>query len=336
MTLSRNLITDVAGLQIGNAHDAALGSGVTVALFNEPAVASCSVMGGAPGTRETDLLDPDKMAPGIHGVVLSGGSAFGLDAASGVQAYLREQGIGFPVRDARVPLVSQAVIFDLANGGDKDWGRYPPYRELGYEAAKGAGISFHLGTIGGGYGATTVNLKGGLGSASATASSGHAVGALVIVNSIASVVIGDGPHFWAGAFEQDGEFGGLGLPAQVTPDMRRLVWKGGPQPSSTVALVTTDAALTKAQAKRLAVASHAGLARAMRLSHALFDGDTIFAAATGRKPLKDEVAEFTELTAVAADCLARAIARGVYEATALPFPSAQPAWQDKFGTPVGG
>jgi L-aminopeptidase/D-esterase-like protein len=336
MTLSRNLITDVAGLRIGNAHDAALGSGVTVALFNEPAVASCSVMGGAPGTRETDLLDPDKMAPGIHGVVLSGGSAFGLDAASGVQAYLREQGIGFPVRDARVPLVSQAVIFDLANGGDKDWGRYPPYRELGYEAAKGAGISFHLGTIGGGYGATTVNLKGGLGSASATASSGHAVGALVIVNSIASVVIGDGPHFWAGAFEQDGEFGGLGLPAQVTPDMRRLVWKGGPQPSSTVALVTTDAALTKAQAKRLAVASHAGLARAMRLSHALFDGDTIFAAATGRKPLKDEVAEFTELTAVAADCLARAIARGVYEATALPFPSAQPAWQDKFGTPVGG
>jgi L-aminopeptidase/D-esterase-like protein len=332
MTHSGNLITDVAGLRIGNAHDAALASGVTVALFDEAAVASCSVMGGAPGTRETDLLDPDKVTPGVHGIVLSGGSAFGLDAASGVQAYLREQGIGFAVRDARVPLVPQAVIFDLVNGGSKDWGRYPPYRELGYEAAMGAGSTFHLGTIGGGYGATTVNLKGGLGSASAITSAGHTVGALVIVNSIASAVIGDGPHFWAGALEEGGEFGGLGWPAQVTPHMRRLVWKGGPQPATTIALVATDAVLTKAQAKRLAIASHAGLARGLRFSHALFDGDTVFAAATGRRPLGDEAAEFTELTALCADCLARAIARGVYEATALPFPSAQPAWRDKFGT----
>src|SRR5919112_2341041 len=192
MTQRRNLITDVAGLRIGNAQDAALGSGVTVALFDEPAVASCFVMGGAPGTRETDLLDPDKVAPGVHGIVLSGGSAFGLDAASGVQAYLREQGVGFPVRDARVPLVSQAVIFDLANGGDKDWGRYPPYRELGYEAARQVGSTFQLGTAGGGYGATTVDLKGGLGSASAITSAGHTVGALVVVNSISSAIIGVG------------------------------------------------------------------------------------------------------------------------------------------------
>lgn len=327
----RNLITDVPGLRIGNAHDAALGSGVTVALFDEPAVASCSVMGGAPGTRETDLLDPDKAVPSIHGVVLSGGSAFGLDAASGVQAYLRERGIGFAIREAVVPLVSQAVVFDLINGGDKDWGRYPPYRELGYEAARLAGDDFSLGTAGGGCGATTVNLKGGLGSASARTSSGHTVGALVIVNSISSAVIGDGPHFWAGALEENGEFGGLGLPARVAPEMRRLVWKGGPQPSTTIALVATDATLTKAQAKRLAVASHAGLARGLRFSHALFDGDTIFAAATGRRPLQDEAAEFTELTALAADCLTRAIARGVYEAVALPFPSAQPAWKDKWG-----
>ena len=331
----RNLITDVAGLRIGNAHDAALGSGVTVALFDEPAVASCSVMGGAPGTRETDLLDPDKVAPAIHGVVLSGGSAFGLDTASGVQAFLREQGIGFAIREAVVPLVSQAVVFDLINGGDKDWGRYPPYRELGYEAARLAGADFSLGTVGGGYGATTVNLKGGLGSASTQTSSGHTVGALVIVNSIASAVIGEGPHFWAGALEEGGEFGGLGLPAGVTPDMRRLVWKGDPQPSTTIALVATDATLTKAQAKRLAVAAHAGLARGLRFSHALFDGDTIFAAATGRRSLQDEAAEFTELTALAADCLTRAIARGVYEATALAFPAAQPAWRDKFGTPAG-
>ncbi|MBM6583324.1 P1 family peptidase [Microvirga sp. BT689] len=331
MTRARNLITDVPGLRVGNADDAALGSGVTVALFDEPAVASCFAMGGAPATRETDLLDPDKMVPSIHGIVLSGGSAFGLDAASGVQAYLREQGIGFAIREALVPIVCQASSFDLLNGGNKDWGRYPPYRELGFQAAEQAGHDFALGTAGGGYGATTANLKGGLGSTSATTSSGHQVGALVVVNSIASAVIGDGPHFWAGALEEGMEFGGHGHPARVTPHMRRLHWKGGPQPATTIALIATDAVLTKAQAKRLAIASHAGLARGLRFSHALFDGDTIFAAATGRKPLRDEAAEFTELTALAADCLTRAIARGVYEATALPYPGALPAWRNLFG-----
>ncbi|MBM1170715.1 P1 family peptidase [Microvirga arabica] len=330
MTQTRNLITDVPGLRVGNAHDGALGSGVTVALFDEPAVASCFAMGGAPATRETDLLDPDKMVPGIHGVVLSGGSAFGLDASSGVQAYLREQGVGFAVREALVPIVCQASSFDLINGGNKDWGRYPPYRELGYQAAAQAGHDFALGTAGGGYGATTANLKGGLGSASTVTSSGHMVGALVIVNAVASAVIGDGPHFWAGAHEQGSEFGGLGLLPRVSPEMRSLIWKGGPQPATTIALIATDAVLTKAQIKRLAIASHAGLARGLRFSHALFDGDTIFAAATGRKPLRDEAAEFTEITALAADCLTRAIARGIYEATALPFPDAQPAWRDLF------
>jgi L-aminopeptidase/D-esterase-like protein len=263
-------------------------------------------------------------------VVLSGGSAFGLDAASGVQAYLRQQGIGFAVGAARVPLVSQAVCFDLNNGGNKDWGLYPPYRDLGFQAAEQAGPTFDLGTSGGGYGATTVNLKGGLGSASTTTSSGHMVGALVIVNAIASAVIGDGPHFWAGALEEEDEFGGHGHPGRVDPEQRRLIWKGGPQPATTIALIATDAVLTKAQAKRLAVASHAGLARGLRFSHALLDGDTIFAAAMGCKPLRDEAAEFTELTALAADCLTRAIARGVYEATALPYPGAQPAWRDRF------
>lgn len=332
MTQRRNLVTDVTGLRVGNAHDAALGSGVTVVLFDEPAVASVSVMGGSPATRETDLLDPDKMAPVIHAVVLSGGSAFGLDAAGGVQAFLRERGIGLAVGDARVPLVPQASSFDLLNGGDKGWGRYPPYRELGHEGARRVGLDFELGTSGGGYGATTANLKGGLGSASAVTSSDHAVGALVVVNSIASAVIGDGPHFWAGALEEGEEFGGLGLPRRVGPEGRRLAWKGGPSLATTIALVATDAVLTKAQAKRLAVASHAGLARALRFSQALLDGDTVFAAATGRRPLRDEAAELTELAALGADCLTRAIARGVFEATALPYPGAQPAWRDRWGT----
>ncbi len=335
MTELRNLITDVAGLRIGNAHDANLGSGVTVALFGEPAVASCFVMGGAPGTRDTDLLEPDKVVPGVNAIVLSGGSAFGLDAASGVQAYLREQGIGFAVGPALVPLVPQAITFDLLNGGNKDWGRYPPYRELGYEASQNADLHFDLGTAGGGYGATTVDLKGGLGSASMMTIGGHTVGAIVIVNALASTLIGNGPHFWAGAFEEGDEFGGLGLPAQVTSDMRQLDWKGrtrdnAPPISTTIALVATDAMLTKAQAKRLAIIAHDGLAKALRFAHALYDGDTVFAAATGLKPLQGD-ADLIEIGAGAADCLTRAIARGVYEATALPYPGAQPAWKDRFG-----
>lgn len=336
MTALRNLITDVAGLRVGNAHDAKLASGVTVALFDEPAVASYSVMGGAPGTRDTDLLEPDKVVPGVNAIVLSGGSAFGLDAASGVQAYLREQGIGFAVGPALVPLVPQAITFDLLNGGDKSWGRYPPYRELGYEAVSHAGLTFDLGTSGGGYGATTVDLKGGLGSASAVTRSGHVVGALVIVNALASTLIGDGPHFWGGSFEEGDEFGGLGHPGKVTPEMRHLHWKGrdrdtAPPISTTIALVATDAVLTKAQAKRLAIVAHDGLAKSLRFAHALYDGDTIFSAATGKKPLKDEAGDLIEIGALASDCLARAIARGVYEATALPFPEAQPAWKDRWG-----
>ena len=331
MTPSRNLITDVQGLRVGNAHDSAIATGVTVALFNEPAVASCAVHGGAPGTRETDLLEPDKMVPGVHAIALGGGSAYGLDAAGGVQAYLREHGIGFAVGPALVPLVPQAICFDLLNGGNKDWGRHSPYRDLGYAAAAQAGRDFALGTAGGGYGATTVNLKGGLGSASMVTASGHTVGALVIVNAIASAIIGDGPHFWAGGFEEGEEFGGLGWPARITPEMRQLAWKGGPQPATTIALVATDAVLTKAQAKRLAVVAHDGIARALRFAHALFDGDAVFAAATGRRELEDEATDLIRIGAAAADCLARAIARGVYEATALPFEGAQPAWRDRFG-----
>ncbi|HEU6441370.1 MAG TPA: P1 family peptidase [Microvirga sp.] len=339
MTASRNLITDVAGLRVGNAHDTALASGVTAILFDEPAVASYAVNGGAPGTRDTDLLEPDKVVPGINGLVLSGGSAFGLDAAGGVQAFLREEGIGFAVGAALVPLVPQAITFDLLNGGSKDWGRYPPYRELGYEAAKAAGSDFALGTAGGGYGATTADLKGGLGSASAVTSAGHTVGALVIVNALASTLIGEGPHFWAGAYEEGREFGGLGLPARITSEMRKLAWKGrsreaAPPISTTIALVATDAVLTKAQAKRLAVVSHDGLARGLRFAHALYDGDTVFAAATGTRPLTDEASDFIEIGALASDCLARAIARGVYEAAALPFAGAQPAWKDRFGALV--
>jgi L-aminopeptidase/D-esterase-like protein len=332
MAGARNLITDVAGVLVGNAHDARVVSGVTVALFEAPAVASAAILGGAPAGRDTECLEPERAVEAVDAIVLSGGSGFGLDAASGVQAWLRERGRGFAVRGVRVPVVPQAIVFDLLNGGDKEWGRYPPYRELAYAAAASAGGAFDLGTAGGGYGATTVDLKGGLGSASAVTTSGFTVGALVVVNAIASAMIGGGPHFWAGAFEEGREFGGLGLPPAVTPAMRRLTWKGFEPPSTTIALVATDAQLTKRDAKRLAIAAHGGIAKALRLSHAPLDGDLVFAAATGRRPLVNPIAELTELSAVAADCLARAIARGVYEATALPFPGALPAWRDLYAS----
>jgi D-aminopeptidase len=327
-----NLITDVAGLSVGNAQDTALISGVTVVLFEAPAVASCAVLGGAPGGRDTCCLEPDMLVGAIDSIVLSGGSGFGLDAATGVQAWLHQHGRGFAIGSARVPVVPQAICFDLLNGGDKNWGRFPPYRELAYTACEAATASrFALGTVGGGYGASTVNYKGGLGSASAVTSGGVIVGALAVVNALGSAVIGEGPHFWAGGLEIDGELGGHGLPKHITPEMNRLRWKGGGEPATTIAVVATDAALTKAQSKRLATASHAGLARALRLSHALLDGDTVFAAATAKRQLDNPIQDQIEIAAVAADCLARAIARGVYEAsTPGPHWVGPPAYRERF------
>ena len=202
------------GVLVGNAQDVRLASGSTAIVFEAPAVGSIDVRGGGPGTRETALLDPAQTVQGIDAIALSGGSAFGLDAASGVQAWLREQGRGFAVRSARVPIVPGAILFDLLNGGDKNWDRYPPYRDLGYQAAAAAGAAFELGSVGAGLGATTVNLKGGLGSASAVCD-GFTVGALAAVNAAGSVVTGDGPWFWAAPFERDGEYGGLGLPPSL-------------------------------------------------------------------------------------------------------------------------
>ena len=200
----RNLITDVAGILVGHADDPRLASGVSVIIFEEPAVVAVDVRGGAPATRDTDLLEPHRTVERIDAVVLSGGSAFGLDAGAGAQAFLRERGRGFAIGDVRVPLVCGASLFDLLNGGDKNWGRFAPYRDLGYSAATRAGKSFPLGTAGAGFGATTINLKGGVGSASAVTRDGHTVGAFVAVNACGSANVGAGPHFWAAPFEVGG------------------------------------------------------------------------------------------------------------------------------------
>jgi D-aminopeptidase len=334
--LLNNLITDLPSVRVGNAYDARAATGVTAVVFDTANVASVVTRGGGPGTRDTTLLEPEMMVPGIDAVVLSGGSVFGLDAAGGAISLLRQQGRGLVVGRARVPIAVQATTFDLLNGGDKDWGRMPPYWELGWQATQAAGSGpFDLGTIGGGFGATTATLKGGLGSASAFTASGFAVGAIAVVNAVGSATLGEGPHFWASPCEVGAEFGGLRLPAPVPAEALRLRMKGGPPPSTTIALVVTDAIVTKPQAKRLAIMADDGLARAIRPAHASMDGDTVFAVATLQKPLRDPLFDLTDIGLTAADCLARAIARGVYEATALPFPGALPAWRDRFAIPAG-
>jgi len=330
MTL-HNLLTDIDGVSVGHATDLSLGSGVTVIVFDEPATASGTVLGGAPGGRETALLDPAMTVETVDAFVLSGGSAFGLDAAGGVQSGLREIGRGFPVGPVRVPIVPQAILMDLLNGGNKDWALHSPYRDMGYEAFKAASHApFSLGTIGAGTGASTATVKGGLGSASARTSSGITLAAIVAVNAMGSATVGTTRHFWAAPFERQGEFGGLGLPAQFSESDTALRFKGMTLIATTIGAVVTDAALTKAQAHRLSIMAHDGLARAVLPAHLSNDGDTMFAAATGRRPLTQPT-DFSELCHLATLVMARAIARGVFEATALPHEGAQPSWRDRFG-----
>jgi L-aminopeptidase/D-esterase-like protein len=330
----KNLLTDIAGVRVGHADDAALASGVTAIIFDAPAVASVDVRGGGPGTREESVLHLEGTVDAIDAITLSGGSALGLDAAGGVQAWLAEQGRGLRIRDAVIPIVPGAICFDLLNGGNKAWGRFPPYRDLGYAAARAANTDFALGSVGAGLGATTANFKGGLGSASALTEGGIAVAALAVVNAVGSVTVGDGPWFWAAPFEMGQEFGGRGLPPSFNPDMLKARLKGGPEArpaeNTTLVVVVTDAVLTKPQAKRLAVIAQTGMARAIYPVHAPLDGDVVFAAATGQKPV-DPLFGLTELGMVAANTVARAIARGVHAATALPFLGALPAWSDRFG-----
>src|SRR5882724_317517 len=329
-----NLLTDITGVRVGHADDAALASGVTAVIFDKPAVAAMDVRGGGPGTREGALLDLANTVEKIDAIALAGGSAFGLEAGGGVQAWLAEKGRGFAVRGAVIPIVPGAICFDLLNGGDKQWGRFAPYRDLGYAAAAAADTTFALGSAGAGLGANTANLKGGLGSASAQTDGGVKVAALVVVNAVGTVTVGDGPWFWAAPFEIDDEYGGRGLPPSFTPDMLRMRIKGGsaatPAENTTLAVVVTDAALTKPQTRRLAMIAQTGFARAIYPVHAPMDGDVVFAAATGERPI-DPLVGLTELGMVAANVVARAIARGVHAATALPFPGALPAWRDRFG-----
>lgn len=332
-----NLITDVAGLRVGHAQDDKLKSGTTVLLADDENVASVHVMGGAPGTRDIALLQPENTVQSVDALVLSGGSAFGLDAAGGVQAALREQGKGFLVGDQRVPIVPAAIIFDLINGGNKDWGRFAPYRDLGYEAVASADEKFELGTIGAGTGAIVggpnLGMKGGLGSASTVMPNGVTIGALVVVNALGAPTMGESKNFWAAPFEIGDEFGGLGLGDVSPQEAQKLRIKfretQNQRANTTVAIIATDAELTKGEAKRLAIAAHDGFARALWPAHTPFDGDLIFSLATGKAGRHDDMDFVIDLGPIAAATMSRAVARGIYEASAADSDMV-PTWSKAF------
>lgn len=321
----RNHIGDVDGILVGNAEDEAARTGVTVVLPEARAVAGGDVRGGGPGTRETDLLDPSCLVDAVDAIVLSGGSAWGLEAASGAAAWLGARGRGYRVGSSPLvsPIVPSAILFDLANGGDKGWGEEPPYRALGKAACEAASDDFRLGNAGAGLGATAGKYKGGLGSASAIAESGLAVGALIAANPFGAVVAPATDRFWAAPFEMDGEFGGRGVPeaggfAALDP-LAGSKADATPGGNTTIGVVATNADLTPADARRIAIMAQDGLARAIRPVHAPVDGDTIFVLATGTYPLGVEARHvaLSAIGALAADCVARAIARAVYEAETL-------------------
>lgn len=315
----QNAITDISGLRVGNAQDDALKSGVTVLTADVPFTASVSVLGGAPGTRETDLLAPDKSVAQVDALVLSGGSAFGLDACSGVVAGLRAAGRGYRVGTAIIPLVPGAIIFDLLSGGNHDWIE-TPYPALGRAAYEAAIPSTPLGTVGAGTGAMTAMMKGGLGTASLVLDSGITVAALVAANPMGSVTTPGETHFWAAPYEINGEFGGAGPDSASalgrTLESRKLTAMQE-RANTTIAIVATSARLDKAQCQRVAIAAHDGIARACVPAHSPGDGDLVFSVSAGEQEMQAP-GDLALIGHAAAICLSRAIARGVYAATPAP------------------
>ena len=321
----KNLITDVAGLKVGHATDESVRTGVTAVICAGGWTAAVDVRGGGPGTRETDALAPENLVARAHAVVLAGGSVFGLAAADGVTAALSAQGIGLQLRPGSpaIPIVPCAVLHDLSNGGDKNWGLSPPYRDLGLSAAGAARSEFALGSVGAGRGALAGMRKGGIGSASLDCHEGLMVGALVAVNAVGSVLMPDGKTYWAWAYELEKEFGGGGPPtspmdlSDPAPDETRLLAIGRLRPgaNTTIAVVACNADLSAAECKRVAMMAQDGIARAVRPAHTPFDGDTVFALAGADLALDASLLRAVQIGRIgsaAADCLARAVARAVH------------------------
>lgn len=325
----RNLITDVDGILVGNAEDHRVRTGVTVIYPVERCPAAADVRGGAPGTWNIQAMEPTSLRNEVDAIVLSGGSMYGLDAGGGVVAALGARGRGIAFGGAVIPVVPGAILFDLANGGDKGWGEAPPYRALGRAALDAVGEDFALGNAGAGLGARANMLKGGLGSASTVTADGLQVGAIVAVNSFGSVVMPGTDRFWAGPLEMGDEFGGLGPPPADWRGAAEMPLPPGfalnPMANTTIAVVACNVALSKGELQRVAIMAQDGLARAIRPIHTPFDGDSVFAMATGKVALSNP-AMLARLGHLAADTLARAVARGVYHAAGL---GDRPGWRDR-------
>ena len=316
----QNLITDVPGIRVGNSQDEKIRTGVTVIIPDEPAIASADIRGGGPGTRETEVLNSDCMVDVVHGIVLSGGSAYGLDAAGGVMANLKAKKIGFTLGDAIIPIVPSAILFDLLNGGNKEWGAKSPYFDLGFTAVETISTEFELGNAGAGYGAIAGGLKGGLGSASFVYSDNGTkitIGAIAAVNSMGSLTMPGSSTMWAFPYEQNNELGNQPMPEKNTPIDLDFPFELPTGKNTTLVIVATDAVLTKPQARRVAIMAQDGLARAIRPVHSPFDGDSVFVLSTGKCELSEPVVGVSRLGMLAADCVARAIARGVYQAETM-------------------
>ena len=314
----KNLITDVGNLKIGHAEDTKVKTGTTVILPEFPVTASVAIHGGAPGTSDVALLEPHQTIEKVNALVLSGGSAFGLDACAGVRQWLLEQNSGFKVGNAIVPIVPGAIIFDLTNNGDKDWGAQTPYKDLAYRACKSADKNFEIGTHGAGFGASTAGLKGGIGSASTELSNGVIIGAIVVVNSLGSTTLPDSKHFWASPFELKGEFGDFGLPIEPSRNYSAIRLKTAnmdAKSNTTIAVIATNVELDKSKCKQLAITAHDGIARAIWPAHTPFDGDLIFAISTNTLSIDLGINELAEIGATATLTLSRAIARAIYSAS---------------------
>ncbi len=327
----RNALTDVPGLQVGCAQDEAAMTGVTVIVADAPAACAVEIAGGGPGTRETDVLRAGNLVDAVDALVFAGGSVYGLAAADAVVAALGARGRGYALRDIagapRAPIVPSAILYDLANGGDKAWGETPPYHRLGRAAFDALGADVPLGNAGAGHGALAGALKGGQGSASARTEDGHVVAALACVNSFGSTTMPGARAFWAWPFEIDGEFGALAPPSLPVASDDWSGTKLGPRPraNTTLAVVATDAPLRAGDLKRVAQMASAGLARAIRPIFSPFDGDVMFALCTGARGGEGDPMLVARIGALAADCAARAVARGVYEARTL---GPWTAWRD--------
>jgi len=334
---ARNLITDVPGIAVGNVHDEQVLSGVSVILPDDRCVAAVDARGGGPGTRETDALNPANLVDEIDAITLAGGSVFGLDAASGVTAWLAGEGRGYSAVAGAPPspIVPAAILYDLNNSGDKSWGTVPPYRALGIKAAVEASQEFALGNQGAGYGAMAGIYKGGLGSASAVLENEAVVGALIAVNSFGAAVMPNTSRFWAAPFALGDELGEGATASEQGFDPADL-WAGtkaeakAPGHNTTIGVVATDIALTPAQAQRVAIMAQDGLARALRPVHTPFDGDTIFVLSTAKRKLEEPTAfNLAMIGAAAADVVARSVARGVYEARTI---GAMTSYRDRHGS----